>query len=112
MAGMSDHQNAPAPAPEPAPGEAGKPASSGELEREIATLITRALNLDMPAADIDPQAPLYRDGLGLDSIDILEISLVVSKHYGVEIKADSQDNQNIFRSLRGLAEFVAEHRSR
>ncbi len=65
----------------------------------------------MAAADIDPEAPLYRDGLGLDSIDILEVSLVVSKRYGVEINANSQDNQNIFRSLTGLAEFVAEHRT-
>ncbi|MEO7386178.1 MAG: phosphopantetheine-binding protein [Gammaproteobacteria bacterium] len=100
---MSDHQNAPA--------TAGQLSSSGELVREIAGLITQALNLDMSATDIDPEAPLYRDGLGLDSIDILEVSLVVSKRYGVEIKADSQDNQNIFRSLRGLAEFVAEHRT-
>lgn len=101
---MSDHQN------EPAGSE--KPSSGRELEREIATLITQALNLDTPATDIDPEAPLYRDGLGLDSIDILEVSLVVSKRYGVEIKANSPDNQNIFRSLRGLAEFVAGHRTR
>jgi len=100
---MSDHQNAPA--------MAGQASSSGELVREIASLITQALNLDMAAADIDPEAPLYRDGLGLDSIDILEVSLVVSKRYGVEINANSQDNQNIFRSLTGLAEFVAEHRT-
>ncbi len=101
---MSDQQNEPA--------AAKKPSSNGELEREIAVLITQALKLDIPAADIDPEAPLYRDGLGLDSIDILEVSLVVSKRYGVEIKADSQDNQNTFRSLRGLAEFVATHRTR
>ena len=101
---MSDHQNEPA--------GSGKPSSSGELEREIALLTTQALNLEIRAADIDPEAPLYRDGLGLDSIDILEVSLVVSKRYGVEIKADGQDNQNTFRSLRGLAEFVAEHRTR
>ena len=101
---MSGHQN------EPAGSE--KSSSGGELEREIALLITQALNLDIPAADIDPEAPLYRDGLGLDSIDILEVSLVVSKRYGVEIKANSEDNQNTFRSLRGLAQFVAEHRTR
>jgi acyl carrier protein len=74
--------------------------------------MTQALNLDIPTADIDPEAPLYRDGLGLDSIDILEVSLLVAKHYGVEIKANGEDNQNTFRSLRGLAEFVAEHRTR
>ncbi len=101
---MFDHQSESA--------EAAKLSCSGELEREIATLIIQALNLDLLAADIDPEAPLYRGGLGLDSIDILEVSLVVSKRYGVEIKADSQDNENIFRSLKGLAEFVAEHRIR
>ena len=90
---MSAHQN------EPAGSE--HPSSSGELEREIALLITQALNLDITAADIDPEAPLYRDGLGLDSIDILEVSLVVSKRYGVDIKANGEDNQNTFRSLRG-----------
>ncbi len=100
---MPDHQHTPE--------KAGQRPSSEELVREIALLITQALNLDVPAADIDPEAPLYRDGLGLDSIDILEISLVVSKRYGVEIKANSPDNQNIFRSLRGLAEFVTEHRT-
>jgi acyl carrier protein len=104
MNGMSAHQNQPA--------GSQKPPSDGELEREIALLITQALNLDIPAADIDPEAPLYRDGLGLDSIDILEVSLVVSKRYGVEIKANSLDNQNTFRSLRGLAEFIAGHRTR
>jgi acyl carrier protein len=104
MKGMSAHQNQPA--------GSEKPSSNGELEREIALLITQALNLDIPAADIDPEAPLYRDGLGLDSIDILEVYLVVSKRYGVEIKANSEDNQNTFRSLRALAEFIAEHRTR
>ena len=104
MKGMSAHQNQPA--------GSENPSSGSELEREIAVLFTQALNLDIPAADIDPEAPLYRDGLGLDSIDILEAALVVSKRYGVEIKANSQDNENTFRSLRGLAEFIAAHRTR
>jgi acyl carrier protein len=87
-------------------------AANGALEREIADLITQALNLEVMAADIDADAPLYRDGLGLDSIDILEIALVVSKRYGVEIKAESEENHQIFRSLRRLAEFVAAQRTR
>jgi len=87
-------------------------AANGELEREIAGLITQALNLEVRAEDIDADAPLYRDGLGLDSIDILEIALVVSKRYGVEIKAESEENHQIFRSLRRLAEFVAAQRTR
>lgn len=87
-------------------------ADNGALEREIAGLITQALNLDIEAAAIDAEAPLYRDGLGLDSIDILEIALVVSKRYGIEIKAESEENHQIFRSLRRLAEFVAAQRTR
>ena len=87
-------------------------ANNGALEREIADLITQALNLDVEAADIDAEAPLYREGLGLDSIDILEIALVVSKRYGIEIKAESEENHQIFRSLRRLAEFVAAQRTR
>jgi acyl carrier protein len=87
-------------------------AVHSDLEREIADLIVRALNLDMSPSDIDPEAPLYRVGLGLDSIDILEIALVVSKHYGIEIKAESEQNHQIFRSLRGLAEFIAAQRSK
>jgi acyl carrier protein len=87
-------------------------ANNGALEREIAGLITEALNLDLDAAAIDPEAPLYREGLGLDSIDILEIALVVSKRYGIEIKAESEENHHIFRSLRRLAEFVAAQRTR
>jgi len=86
--------------------------ANGQLEREIAGLITQALNLEVNAADIDADAPLYRDGLGLDSIDILEIALVVSKRYGVEIKAENEENHQIFRSLRRLAEFVAAQRTR
>ena len=82
------------------------------IERELAGLITRALNLDVSPEDIDPTAPLYNDGLGLDSIDILEIALVVSKQYGVQLKADSEENHRIFRSLRGLAEYIEAQRTR
>ena len=64
------------------------------------------------ASEIDPEAPLYGEGLGLDSIDILEIALVVSKHYGIQLRADSQENARIFRSLRHFAAYVAEHRTR
>jgi len=92
--------------------QSAQAAATADLEREIAGLITEALNLDVPAAGIDPEAPLYRDGLGLDSIDILEIALVVSKHYGVEIRAESEENHQIFRSLRSLAEFVAAQRTK
>lgn len=79
---------------------------------ELAELIVGALNLELPCGQIDPDARLYGEGLGLDSIDILEIALVVSKHYGVQLRADSAENAQIFRSLRHLAEYVAAHRTK
>jgi acyl carrier protein len=82
------------------------------LVPEIAALLVEALNLETAAADIDPQAPLYGEGLGLDSIDILELALVVSKRYGVQLRADNADNLKIFASLQALAEYIAAHRSK
>jgi acyl carrier protein len=79
---------------------------SDDILHELATLITSALNLDVSADQIDPDAPLYREGLGLDSIDILEIAVVVAKRYELQLKADSQENHQIFRSLRSLADYV------
>ncbi len=81
------------------------------LQLEIAELMVQALNLDTSATEIDPEAPLYGDGLGLDSIDILEVALVVSKRYGLQLKADSEDNHRIFSSLRNLADYVAAHKT-
>ena len=80
-------------------------------ERELAEVIVSALNLEMQAAEIDPQAPLYGEGLGLDSIDILEIALAVSKRYGVQIRSDDNDNVRIFSSLRSLNEHVQQQRA-
>jgi acyl carrier protein len=82
------------------------------LQQEIATLFVQALNLEVEPQDIDPAAPLYGEGLGLDSIDILEVALIVSKQYGIQLRADSQENQQIFRSLRHLAEYIAAHRTK
>jgi acyl carrier protein len=75
-------------------------------ERELADLIVTTLNLEMPAGDIDPDAPLYREGLGLDSIDILEVALAVSKTYGFQLRSDDSDNVRVFSSLRSLSEHV------
>jgi len=88
------------------------PASPAALVREVAGLIIAALNLDVAPADIDPDAPLYGEGLGLDSIDILEMALVVSKQYGVQLRADSQENERIFGSLRQLADYITAHRTK
>jgi acyl carrier protein len=88
------------------------PTADGALQREIAGLFVQALNLEVQPSDIDPDAPLYGEGLGLDSIDILEVALVVSKQYGVQLRADAQENQQIFRSLRHLAEYIAAQRTK
>ena len=88
------------------------PLTDVGLQREIAALFVQALNLEVQAQDIDPDAPLYGEGLGLDSIDILEVALIVSKQYGIQLRADSQENQQIFRSLRHLAEYIAAHRTK
>ena len=88
------------------------PLTDVGLQRELATLFVQALNLEVKPQDIDPDAPLYGEGLGLDSIDILEVALMVSKQYGIQLRADSQENQQTFRSLRHLAEYIAAHRTK
>ena len=103
MAGINDNQTV-----------TGMTAASmimSNEERELAELIVTALNLESAPAEIDPEAPLYGDGLGLDSIDILEIALAVSKRYGVQIRSDDNDNVRIFSSLRTLNEHVQQRRS-
>ena len=75
-------------------------------------MIVDALNLEVAAEAIDPRAPLYGEGLGLDSIDILEVALVAGRQYGVELRADSDENAAIFRSLDHFAAYIAAHRSR
>ena len=80
------------------------------LQQEVAQLIVQSLNLDLAADKIDPDKPLYGDGLGLDSIDVLEVALVVSKKYGLQLRADNNDNQIIFGSLRSLTEYILARR--
>lgn len=81
-------------------------------QRELAHLIVGALNLEGVAPeDIDPDKALFGAGLGLDSIDALELALEISKKYGVEIKADDEDNKKIFASLRSLSDFIEGRRS-
>lgn len=81
------------------------------LQREVADLIVQALNLEVSANEIKPDDPLYGDGLGLDSIDVLELALVVSKRYGLQLRADDDNNHRIFSSLRSLTEYISEHRA-
>ena len=88
-----------------------KSTSLPELQDEVAQLMVESLNLEVTANEILPDAPLYGDGLGLDSIDVLEVALVVSKRYGVQLRSDGADNQHIFSSLRSLCDYIAAHRT-
>lgn len=88
------------------------PETVDALLPEVAELIVSALNLEMSPAEIDTDAPLFGDGLGLDSIDVLEIALVISKRYGFQLKSDNEDNVRIFTSLRALTTHIAEQRTK
>lgn len=82
------------------------------LEREVAHLIVESLNLEETDPNqIDPEAPLFRDGLGLDSIDALELALAVSSKYGFKLHSDNTDNKAVFRSLRSLSQHIHTHRT-
>jgi len=83
-----------------------------EFELEIARLIADVVHLECPPEQVDPTAPLFGDGLGLDSIDLLEIALAVSQNYGFSLRSDDPDNRRIFSSLRAFSAHIAQHRSK
>lgn len=83
-----------------------------ELQNDVAGLIVSALNLDIGPQEIQPDAPLYGEGLGLDSIDILEVALVVSKRFGFQLRSDNADNIRIFSSLANLTQHIAANRTK
>lgn len=83
-----------------------------ELQNEVAGLIVYTLNLDVSPDEIQPDASLYGEGLGLDSIDILEVALVVSKRFGFQLRADNADNVSIFSSLASLTRHIAANREK
>jgi acyl carrier protein len=87
---------------------AGMPRKSAIPQEEIAALIVAVLNLEIAPTEIQPDEPLFGDGLGLDSIDALELALEISRRYGIEIKADGEETPRIFSSLRALTEFINE----
>lgn len=95
-----------------------QPANGAVLQRgalsaeelELARLIVSALNLELQAEAIDPEAPLYGEGLGLDSIDILELALAVSRAYGIKLRSDDENNRKIFSSLRSLNRHLRQRR--
>ncbi len=81
------------------------------FERELAEILVDSLNLDVASEAIEPEAPLFGDGLGLDSIDALEIAVDLSRRYGIQLRSDDPDNARIFSSLRALAGHIEAHRS-
>lgn len=82
-----------------------------ELEHEIKQLIIDSLRLeDVQPADLKSEAPLFAEGLGLDSIDALELAVVIRRKYGVRTTADDRENAKIFANVKSLAAYVAAHR--
>lgn len=88
------------------------PRGQSAAEHALAELIVTALQLEVPAADIVPDAPLFGKGLGLDSIDALEMALAISRTYGFELRSDDERNHQIFASLRSLAAHIEANRTR
>ena len=81
------------------------------FERQVALLLVTALHLELAPAEIDPEAALFGEGLGLDSIDALEMAVAISREYGIELKSDEQ-SRTIFTSLRTLARHIEAHRTK
>jgi acyl carrier protein len=84
--------------------------SEAEQELILAKLIVTTLNLEIGPTDIDANSPLFGEGLGLDSIDVLEIALAISQTYGFKLRSDDENNHLIFSSLRNLNRHVQQHR--
>lgn len=86
---------------------------SDELINEIKSLIIEALKLeDIAVSDIDENEPLFFEGLGLDSIDALELGIALQKHYGLSLEAESEITRAHFASVVSLAKYVTEHRTK
>ena len=82
------------------------------IEQELAHLIVESLNLEGVSPDeIEPEARLFGEGLGLDSLDMLELSMAVEQKYGVKLRSDDPDNAKIFASLRSLSRHIQSHRA-
>jgi acyl carrier protein len=82
------------------------------MEAEVAQLVVETVHLEISPDQIEPAAPLFGDGLGLDSIDALEIALAISQRYGFQLRSDDEQNHKIFASLRSLAGHIQKHRTR
>ena len=87
-------------------------SASSPAELELAQLLVDSLNLEgVEAAGIDPEAPLFGEGLGLHSIDALELALAISKTYGFQLRSDSDENRRIFASLRALSAHIEQNKA-
>jgi acyl carrier protein len=80
-------------------------------ETEVAELVVSALQLEVKPGEIDPEAPLFGTGLGLDSIDALELALAISRRYGFQLRSDDERNGRIFASLRSLTAHIEKNRA-
>jgi acyl carrier protein len=93
--------------------ETGQASAQSAFELELARAIAEVTNLELPPERIDPAAPLFGDeGLGLDSIDLLEVALLISQRYGFALRSDDPENKRIFASLRNLAAHISQHRTK
>jgi len=81
-----------------------------ELENQTAQLIIDTLNLDIEVAEIDPDDYLFGEGLALDSIDALELAMAITQTFGFQLRSDDSKNREIFRSLRTLAQHIADNK--
>lgn len=87
-------------------------AEQTAAEQELAQLLTTTLNLEeVTPTDIEPEEPLFGDGLGLDSIDALELALAISQKYGVQLRSEDEQTREVFFSLRTLSMFVEQNRT-
>ena len=87
-------------------------STQSQSEHEVAELIVEALNLeDVSAAEIEPEEPLFREGLGLDSIDALEIAMAISQKYGFQLRSDDPENATIFSTLRQLTQHIEKNKT-
>jgi acyl carrier protein len=87
-------------------------SAQSPAESALAQLLVDSLNLEgVSPAQIDPEAALFGEGLGLDSIDALELALAISKTHGFQLRSDSEENRRVFASLRALAAHIEQHKA-
>lgn len=87
------------------------PEAPTNIEDNLRELIVEGLVLqDVQPEDIEPEEPLFEEGLGLDSVDALELAMIIQKEYGIKVRGTTEENRERFRSLRSLARFIDRER--